>query len=143
MNDIAKSGFGLGITLRNKGLKVESKNILSRALTDYSTYEDKLHCLLRLAEKVDKSIPFSIIEEDNNKDLRMYMLGVLNGLNKAIDNVVTVAEASQIVKKDVSVIKRAISNGKLVEGVDCRKSGATWLIEKESLLREFKVVNKE
>lgn len=143
MNDIAKSGYGLGITLRNKGLKVEAKNILSRALTDYSTYEDKLHCLFWLAEKVDKSISFSIIEEDNNKDLRMYMLEVLNGLNKAIDNVVTVAEASQIVKKDVSVIKRAISNGKLVEGVDCRKSGATWLIEKESLLREFKVVNKE
>lgn len=141
MNDIAKSGYGLGVTLRLKGVKMQAKRILTKALNLNATYDEKLDCLLTLAEEAGKSIPFSIIEEDNHKDMRIYLAGIVNGLNKPIDDIVTVAEASQIVKKDVSVIKRAISSGKLVEGIDCRKSGSTWLIEKEALLREFTTNN--
>lgn len=138
MNDIIKSGYGIGTTLKKMGYSFQARNALMKVLTGYATYEEKLRCVFDLATLAGKSVPFSIIEEDNNKDLIMFMLGITNGLTKPINDVVTVKEASEMVKKDVSAIKRAINSGKLVEGTDCRKSGATWLIEKEALLREFK-----
>lgn len=137
MNKLAKQGFELGRDLKSRGLEHQSKRKINKMLENTSTYRDKLNCVLELSSLANKSIPREFIDEENSKDIYIYLLGLVNGLNKVISEVVTVKEASEIVGKDVSSINRAISSGRLVEGIDCRKSGTTWLIEKESLLIAF------
>ena len=142
MNELAKQGFELGRDIKAKGLEHSARIQINQILENHYTYRDKLHCILELSSLVNKSIPIIFLKEEDNKNMYMFLLGLINGLNKAIDEVVTVKEASSIVGKDVSSINRAISSGKLVEGIDCRKSGTTWLIDKESLLKVFKIVEK-
>ena len=55
------------------------------------------------------------------------------------DKLLSLKEASEIYERDSSTIKRAISNGTLVEGVDCKKFGRDWVILKESLERVYVV----
>lgn len=139
MNEIARQGLIIGNTLKYKGVEKQAKKIIEKALSYGSTYNDKLHCIIKLSDLADVLIPIQIIEEENKKDINMFLLGLINGLNKSINNVVTIKEASKIVNRDVSNINRAISSGKLIEGIDCRKSGTTWLIEKDALLKVFKI----
>lgn len=47
------------------------------------------------------------------------------------------SEATELYKRDSSTIKRAISNGTIVEGVDCRKFGRDWVFLKSSMDRIY------
>ena len=58
--------------------------------------------------------------------------------NKNIWNkLISLKDASEVYNRDTSTIKRAISNGTLVEGVDCKKFGRDWVILKSALDRVY------
>lgn len=47
------------------------------------------------------------------------------------------AEAAEMYSKSPDTFRKAISYGNLVEGVDCKKSGRSWLFLKSSLDRIY------
>lgn len=47
------------------------------------------------------------------------------------------AEAAEMYSKSADTFRKAISYGNLVEGVDCKKSGRSWLFLKSSLDRIY------
>lgn len=51
-------------------------------------------------------------------------------------------DAAVLYSREESTLKRAISNGKLVEGVDCKKFGRDWVILKSSLDRVYVLERK-
>ena len=58
--------------------------------------------------------------------------------NKNIWNkLISLKEAAEVYNRDTSTLKRAISNGTLVEGVDCKKFGRDWVILKSALERVY------
>ena len=58
--------------------------------------------------------------------------------NKNIWNkLISLKEAAEVYNRDTSTLKRAISNGTLVEGVDCKKFGRDWVILKSALDRVY------
>ena len=46
-------------------------------------------------------------------------------------------EAAEQYNREESTLRRAISNGLLVEGVDCKKFGKQWVILRSSLERVY------
>lgn len=46
---------------------------------------------------------------------------------------ISMAEAEELYGRDKSTIKRAISSGKITEGVDCRKFGRDWVFYKHNM----------
>lgn len=46
-------------------------------------------------------------------------------------------EAAEQYNREESTLRRAISNGLLVEGIDCKKFGKQWVILKSSLERVY------
>lgn len=68
------------------------------------------------------------IEKDRRKALK----------NTAIKDTLTITEASQIWNKEVSTLRRNFTKGISFKiGVDCRKSGNTWLVTRESMIRVY------
>ena len=53
------------------------------------------------------------------------------------DKLLSLKEAAEVYNRDTSTIKRAIANGTLVEGVDCKKFGRDWVILRSSLDRVY------
>ena len=53
------------------------------------------------------------------------------------DNLLSLKEAAEIYNRDESTLKRAISSGRLVEGIDCKKFGRDWVILKSSMERVY------
>lgn len=53
------------------------------------------------------------------------------------DKLLSLKEAANEYDRDESTIKRAISSGKLVEGIDCKKFGRDWAILKSSMERVY------
>lgn len=53
------------------------------------------------------------------------------------DKLLSLKEAAEQYDRDESTLKRAISSGKLVEGVDCKKFGRDWAILKSSMERVY------
>ena len=59
-------------------------------------------------------------------------------MNKDIWNeLLSLKEAAEQYNRDESTIKRAITKGTLVEGVDCKKFGRDWAILKSSMDRVY------
>lgn len=55
-----------------------------------------------------------------------------------INEVLTISEASKIWGKEVSTLRRNFMNNVTFKlNVDCRKSGATWLVTKEAMERVY------
>ena len=55
-----------------------------------------------------------------------------------INEVLTISEASLLWNKEVSTLRRNfVNNVSFKLGVDCRKSGSTWLVTKASMLRVY------
>ncbi|WP_234875818.1 hypothetical protein [Terrisporobacter petrolearius] len=52
-----------------------------------------------------------------------------------LDEVVTLKEATKLISESEITLKEYIKSGKLKEGIDCKKSGETWLILKSSLYK--------
>lgn len=60
-----------------------------------------------------------------------------------INDILTISEASKICGKEVSTLRRNfINNVSFKLGIDCRKSGSTWLVTKESIQRVYGEINK-
>lgn len=55
-----------------------------------------------------------------------------------LEEVMTLKEASEAYNKASNTLRINIKQGKFKEGVDCKKSGGTWIILKSSLDREYK-----
>ncbi|MBY6804393.1 DNA-binding protein [Clostridium botulinum] len=53
------------------------------------------------------------------------------------DKLLSLKEAAEKYNRDTSTLKRAISNGTLVEGIDCKKFGRDWVILISSLDRVY------
>ena len=49
------------------------------------------------------------------------------------DNLLSLADVDRIYGKDKSTIVRNISKGILIDGVDCKKVGNSWVIDKRRL----------
>lgn len=59
-------------------------------------------------------------------------------VNIIINEILTISEASEIWKKEVSTLRRNfIKNVSFRQGIDCRKSGATWLVTKHAMERVY------
>lgn len=52
-------------------------------------------------------------------------------------DIMTFKEASELWKLGESTLRSTIRTNKLVEGIDCWKSGSVWLIKKEAMIRVY------
>ena len=50
---------------------------------------------------------------------------------------ISLKDASEMFNKEESTLRRNISNGKFVEGIDCKKFGKQWVFDIDSLFREY------
>jgi len=53
------------------------------------------------------------------------------------DNLISLKEAAELYNRDESTLRRAISNGLLKEGIDCKKFGKQWVILRSSMERVY------
>lgn len=53
------------------------------------------------------------------------------------DGLLSLKEAADQYGREESTLRRAISNGLLVEGVDCKKFGKQWIVLKDSMERVY------
>ncbi|MGN0038150.1 MAG: DUF2442 domain-containing protein [Coriobacteriales bacterium] len=53
------------------------------------------------------------------------------------DSLISFADASELWGLSESTLRKAISYGKLVSGVDARKYGKQWIVTKDAMLREY------
>ena len=58
-------------------------------------------------------------------------------MNSIWDNLLSLKEAAEQYNREESTLRRAISNGLLVEGQDCKKFGKQWIIKKEAMERVY------
>ncbi|MGL5749807.1 MAG: helix-turn-helix domain-containing protein [Paraclostridium sp.] len=89
-----------------------------------------------LVEK--KECPHEKYEIKDCKDIIKELLDENKRLNESnnvnyLDEVVTLKEGATLVGKSEVTLRGCINTGKFKDGVDCRKSGGTWLILKSSL----------
>lgn len=55
-----------------------------------------------------------------------------------INEVLTISEASKTWGKAVSTLRRNFdANASFKKGIDCRKSGAMWLVTREAMIRVY------
>lgn len=67
----------------------------------------------------------------------MSLIITLNNMN-IINEILTISEASKIWEKEVSTLRRNFnSNVSFKLGIDCRKSGSTWLVTRKAMLRVY------
>ena len=65
-------------------------------------------------------------------------------MSNIFDNLLSFKEASQLWNLDDSTLRKAVSNGKLVDGQDVKKFGKQWIITIEAMERIYgKQPNKE
>ena len=53
------------------------------------------------------------------------------------DGLYALSDAARLWKKDDSTLRRAILNGKLLEGKDSKKFGKQWVVTKAAMIREY------
>lgn len=58
-------------------------------------------------------------------------------MKNIFDDLLSLKEAAELYNREESTLRRAISNGKLVEGEDCKKFGKQWVIKKSSMERVY------
>lgn len=58
-------------------------------------------------------------------------------MKNIFDDLLSLKEAAELYGREESTLRRAISNGKLVEGEDCKKFGKQWVIKKSSMERVY------
>ena len=57
------------------------------------------------------------------------------------NKLLSLKDAANQYNRDTSTIKRAISNGTLIENVDCKKFGRDWVILKSALEKVYNIKN--
>lgn len=63
-------------------------------------------------------------------------------MNNIWDNLLSLKEAAEQYNREESTLRRAISNGLLEEGKDCKKFGKQWVILKSSMERVYVLERK-
>ena len=63
-------------------------------------------------------------------------------MKNIFDELVSLKEASSLYNREESTLRRAISNGMLIEGQDCKKFGKQWVIKLEALERIYVLERK-
>lgn len=58
-------------------------------------------------------------------------------MENIFDDLLSLKEAAELYGREESTLRRAISNGRLVEGEDCKKFGKQWVIKKSSMERVY------
>lgn len=58
-------------------------------------------------------------------------------MKNIFDDLLSLKEAAELYGREESTLRRAISNGKLIEGVDCKKFGKQWVLKKSSMDRIY------
>ena len=65
-------------------------------------------------------------------------------MSNVFDDLLSFKEASQLWNLDDSTLRKAVANGKLVDGQDVKKFGKQWIITVEAMERIYgKKPNKE
>lgn len=54
------------------------------------------------------------------------------------DKLLSLKDAANLYNREESTLRRAISSGKLKDGVDCKKFGKQWVVLKSAMDREYK-----
>lgn len=65
--------------------------------------------------------------------MRNSNINSINGINSTM----TFTEASELWNVDSSTLRKLVKTGKLLEGIDYRKSGKIWLITTEAMIKIF------
>ena len=55
------------------------------------------------------------------------------------NQLISMTELEKLVGRDKSTLKRAISSGKIKEGIDCKKYGRDWVFLKKNLCEIYKI----
>ena len=58
-------------------------------------------------------------------------------MKNQFDNLLSLKEASDIWKIDDANLRRAISQNKLIKGIDVKKFGKQWVVTRQSMIREY------
>lgn len=58
-------------------------------------------------------------------------------MSAPFDDLYALSDAARLWEKDDSTLRRAILNGKLLEGKDCKKFGKQWVVTKAAMIREY------
>ena len=66
------------------------------------------------------------------------MINMLDLSGGPFDGLLSVAEAAEIWKIDQSSIRKAITDGRLKEGWDCRKFGKQWVVTAAAMHKVFR-----
>lgn len=66
------------------------------------------------------------------------MINMLDLKGGPFDELLSAAEAAEIWNIDQSSIRKAISDGRLTEGLDCRKFGKQWVVTADAMHRVFR-----
>lgn len=57
--------------------------------------------------------------------------------NTPFDNLMSFADASELWGLSESTLRKAVSYGKIVSGIDARKYGKQWIVTKDAMQREY------
>ena len=58
-------------------------------------------------------------------------------MNNPFEGLMAFSDATKRWKLSDSTLRKAVSYGKLVEGIDCKKFGATWIVTETAMIREY------
>lgn len=77
------------------------------------------------------------LKDEDVEDIFVLLPDYVDIKKECINDILTLKEAASIWNKDTSTIRRRIISNKLKEGIAYRKSGSTWLITRESMLKLY------
>ena len=58
-------------------------------------------------------------------------------MNNPFEGLMAFSDANKRWKLSESTLRKAVSYGKLVEGVDCKKFGKQWIVTETAMRREY------
>ena len=58
-------------------------------------------------------------------------------MTNPFDGLLSFKEATDRWGLNESTLRKAVTYGKLVEGVDCKKFGKQWIVTKQAMIREY------
>ena len=58
-------------------------------------------------------------------------------LQRPFDGLISFSDASELWGLSESTLRKAVSYGKIVPGVDARKYGKQWIVDRDAMLREY------
>ena len=53
------------------------------------------------------------------------------------DGLISFSDASELWRLSESTLRKAVAYGKIVSGVDARKYGKQWIVNRDAMLREY------